>query len=454
MNLRQWWPPTRRRALVVGAVVLLIAVAVVVPLTLRSDPPESADWELPPSLAHSDVVIGDRLKDGIELVADAKPLTADDPAAAQRVATGELGLSVSLLRHLAEDASTTNVSVSPASLALALAMLQNGAAGDTAREIRDVLQTDGLSTVEQDAGYAALTAAWRDAADDGDITLDSANSLFLQRDFPVKPAFLGALKSYFDAGVWQVDYESQLADAIDTINAWTSENTHGKIKELFEHGQLDASTVAVLANALYFHAAWSAPFDPADSHEGDFHGAAGDSRPTFMAQTGDDLPWATGDGYQAVELPYRGDRFAALAVMPTSGTLPDFVAHLTPARLSAIASALHDGRATVSLPTFTTDSALSLADLLARLGMPDAFTDEADFSGLSRVPTRIAAVEQRVYLAVGEKGTEAAAATGADMAVSGAVAAGAELVFDHPFLFLVRDTVTGAILFASLVQHP
>jgi serpin B len=443
-----------RRVWVAGGVVLAaVAAAVLVPtLTTSSGTHPSAACCAPP--LGPGVVVGDRLGDGVELVSDAQPTSVGDPAAIGPVATAEQSLSLALLRELQKDSGTANVSVSPASLAVALAMLQNGAAGTTLAQIQRALHSTGLTTAQQNAGWAALAAAWEQAAADGHLTLDSANSLFLQRGFPVEPAFLAALRSGYHAGTWQVDFAHQLPGAVDTINAWTAQQTHGRIAKLFEDGQLDDTTVAVLADAVYFHAAWSRPFDPHESTPGVFHGAAGPTRPTFMTQAGGTLPWAVGDGYQAVELPYTGGRFAALAVMPTTGSLGRFVAGLTPDRLAGIAAALHTGAAAVvTLPRFSTTSALDLRHALAALGMPDAFTSRADFSALSSVPTNIQSVEQRVYLAVGEKGTEAAAVTGIGMQATSAFA-GRSLTFDHPFLFLVRDTVTGAILFASLVQNP
>jgi serpin B len=156
--------------------------------------------------------------------------------------------------------------------------------------------------------------------------------------------------------------------------------------------------------------------------------------------------------YQAVQLPYRGGRFAALAIMPTSGTPADFVGGLTPERIAAIAAALRPGM-TVSLPRFTTTSTIDLKPVLGALGMADAFTDAADFSGLSPQPTRVSQAIQRVYLAVGEKGTTAAAVTGIALEPT-SMPAGPQIVLNHPFLFLVRDTRTGAILFAAQVQDP
>lgn len=436
-----------------GVVVAAVAAGVLVP-TLTTSPGTRPSTDCCPPVAGPGVVVGDRFEDGVELVSDAQPKTVSDPAAIGPVATAEQSLSLALLRELEKGVGPGNVSVAPASLAVALGMLQNGAAGTTLAQIKEALHGGGLTTEQQNAGLAALAAAWEQAAADGHITLNSANSLFLQRGFPVEPGFLAALKSAYDAGTWQVDFAHQMSGAIDTINAWTSQQTHGKITKLFEDGQLDDKTVAVLANAVYFRAAWSQPFDPHESSTGVFHSPSGQTRPTFMTQASGTLPWAVGDGYQAVQLPYTGGRFAALAVMPTTGSLSQFVAGLTPDRLAGIAAALHTGTpAEVALPRFTTTSSIDLARTLAALGMPEAFTSRADFSALSPEPTQIQAVQQRVYLAVGEKGTEAAAVTGIGMQATSAVA-GKSLRFDHPFLFLVRDTTTGAILFASLVQNP
>jgi serpin B len=138
--------------------------------------------------------------------------------------------------------------------------------------------------------------------------------------------------------------------------------------------------------------------------------------------------------------------------MPTSGSLGDFVRSLTPGRISSIASSLA-ANVSVSMPRFATTSKIDLKPVLEALGMTDAFTDNADLSGLSDTPTKVAQVIQRVYLGVGEKGTTAAAATGISIMPTSATT-GPSVLVDHPFLFLVRDTKTGAILFASQVQDP
>jgi serpin B len=152
-------------------------------------------------------------------------------------------------------------------------------------------------------------------------------------------------------------------------------------------------------------------------------------------------------------LPYKGGRFAALVVMPTSGSLSSFTASLTGAKLDSIASSLTTGSA-VKLPRFSTTTTTDLVPVLKSLGVRTALSDSADFSGLSPTPLALGDAIQRVYLKVGEKGTEAAAVTGLGMiATSGRIASG-DIRFDNPFLFLIRDTTTGAILFASKVVDP
>lgn len=383
-----------------------------------------------------------------QLIGTARDIQGD-PAAAAKLAHTEEAFSLALLRQVGD--GSANVSTSPESLAVALSMLANGASGETKAQLDKALQTTGLSAQQVDAGWLALLDAWKR---DGDVTLSSANAAWLQQGFPVKQAFLNTLESYYGAGVWQTDFAGHMAAALAAINSWTSKNTHGKIDKLFDN--LDPSTLLVLANAVYFKAAWAAPFDPKDTSPGSFTLRSGHQVTTpFLNDEQGNFPAAVGDGYQAVQLPYAGGRFAALAVMPTSGTLTAFVRTLDTDKLNQIVSSLHAQPVQLALPKFTTTSTLSLHDALAALGMPIAFTDRADFSGLTAKPVQIGQVVQRVYLSVAEKGTEAAAATGVEILPGAAqVPPSLSVRFNHPFLFLIRDTQTGAILFASQIQDP
>jgi serpin B len=392
---------------------------------------------------------GARIGSAVQLVSDASPLAKHDAADTSAVAGAEQRLAIRLLQTVN---GPGNVSLSPASLYLALGMLQNGARGQTATQISDALQASGLSTGEQNAGLAGLTDELSAAAKQAGITLESANSIWQQRGFPIRKQFLANLATYYRTGVWQADFAGHNSDMLAAIDKWTSEHTHGKIRKLFD--QLDPMTVLVLANAVYFHAAWSTPFDGHLTTDYSFTTGAGKQVPAKFMIGGSGLPSGTGPGYEAAQLPYRGGRFTALAVMPTSGSLADYVADLTPAKIDSITAALQPGAA-IALPRFTTRSKTDLVPVLQGLGMHDAFTSAADLSGLSPAcGCQVDQVLQRVYLGVGEKGTTAAAVTGISIIPTSTSGGLPALRFDHPFLFLIRDTQTGAILFASKIDDP
>jgi serine protease inhibitor len=383
-------------------------------------------------------------------MASARPADRPQPADAAAVVAAEQRLSLALLRGLGSGGS--NISVSPASLYVALAMLENGARGRTQAQIASALQAAGLGLDAQNAGLSALTSELADAASHDHVTLQSANSVWEQRGFPVRKQFLDTLASCYRTGVWQVDFAGATSSAMRAINDWTSQQTHGKIRKLFDH--LDPSTVLVLANAIYFHAAWATPFDRAQTAPGTFTTASGQHVQAQFMSGGAGLRVASTGDYQALQLPYTGGRFAALAIMPTHGSLRDFVHSLTPDSIASIAGAVRTvPGAAVELPRFTTTSTLDLVPTLKSFGMTDAFAN-ANLSGLSPVSTAVDQVVQRVYIGVGEKGTTAAAVTGIAVAESMGMAPSLQIVLDHPFLFLVRDTQTGTILFASEIQDP
>jgi serine protease inhibitor len=313
------------------------------------------------------------------------------------------------------------------------------------------LQASGSSASDLDEGWAGLTSQWASAAKSAGIEFSAANSLWQQRGLELRTRFLGTLARYYASGVWQVDFRHHMPDALSAMDQWTAEHTNGKITKLFD--QLDpTTTVLVLANAVYFHARWQTPFDPAQTSPGLFHVAAGaPASAQFMTSPGN-VASATTSGYQVAELPYRGGRFAALAIMPTHGSLTNFVASLDGAKLADIAGAL-TAQSLVKLPKFTTTSKTDLVPVLKSMGMRQAFTDDADFSALSPTPTKVGQALQRVYLKVGEKGTEAAAVTGIQV-IPQSRTLQTPMTFDHPFLFLVRDTKTGAVLFASAINRP
>jgi serpin B len=356
------------------------------------------------------------------------------------------------MREADSTRAAANVTVSPLSLAVALAMLESGARGRTLTEIAGALGTSSLSPIDQDQGWATvMDTLTRESQADG-ISLESANSLWLQRRLRMQPTFMSNLARYFSTGVWQVDFAQNLAAAESAINRWVATHTSGRITHLFGPGDLDPTTLLVLANAVYFHASWQSPFDPALSAGGPFYPPSAPTAQVIFMQ-GQVAKAAVTSRYQVVQLPYAGGHYQAVVVMPTNQSLPAFVKDLNAGQLDQIISTA-DRPAEVRLPRFTTQSYLNLNQTLAAMGMPTAFSNGADFSGMSTTPLQVDSVVQRDYLKVAEKGTEAAAATGIVMGTSAGLLVNPIITFDHPFLFLVRDVSTGVLLFASLIQNP
>jgi len=397
----------------------------------------------------------DRSGPAVELVANVRALAAPrNESAEDAVARAEQAFSLALLQQTNKAGGKDNIVLSPSSLAIALSMLQTGAAGKTRDEIAATLHTSGLTSEQQDAGWATLTADLAKAGKNAGISLQSANSLWLQQNLPMEPAFMTAMAQYFEAGAWQVDFQRNLSGAVQAINTWVDGHTNGKITKLFNEGDIDSTTLLVLANAAYFKATWQYAFDPAYTVARSFHLSDGSavSVPFMSVDAGGAaLPNASTPAYDAVQLPYAGGRFAALAVMPKQQNLTSFVGGLTVPGLARIVDSLSPQEMPVRLPRFTAATYTKLNDTLAAMGMPTAFTGRADFSAMSPQPMCVQTVAQRDYLRVDEKGTEAAAVTGIGMTT---ISARPTISFDHPFLFLVHDTKTGTIMFAAQVQNP
>ena len=416
------------------------------------------------------IFISDRIGSAYELSADEPPSSPAPRAVAKAVENGEVGFSLELLNNLAaasDSNGSTNELVSPSSLATALAMLELGASGSTEQGIASALHTAGLSATEQAEGWYSLAAllARETSTSAANLKrvpeLDVANSLWVQQNFAVLPAFVRALESEFRTGVWQVNFRNDLGAAVDAINQWTSEHTKGLIKQLFSPGALTPATVLVLADAVFFHADWATRFESATNQQLFYLAAGGSENVPFLSSEPVNsnkaltLAVSRTARYVAVEIPYAGKKLSALVVMPTQPSLPQFVSSLSSSSLRQIVSALSLERVQFSMPTFTLRSDNTLNQTLSAMGMSKAFEAGADFTGINRtVPLEIETVEQHAYLQVTPKGTTAAAATGIGVIATATQAGDQPIVIDHPFLFLLRDDATGAILFESMVENP
>jgi serpin B len=368
-------------------------------------------------------------------------------------------LALKLLPRLGGDG---NLVFSPYSIEAALAMVDQGAAGSTAAEIQHVLGGSGGSLLGESNRALSNSLSASVTPPQGAAAKDAAhlligNGLWVQQGLALAAPFTSDLTQNFGAAPQIVDFAHNAAAARQTINGWIADHTAGLIKNLMGPGAITPQTALVLANAIYLKAHWESPFVKASTAPQPFTTAAGQRVPApFMTQPSTSFGYARGSGYVAVELPYLDSNLSMLAVMPTPGTISGFERHLTPAAFGTLTSSLSTRLVDLRMPKLALALQTDLVPALSSLGMPVAFSDRADFSGItSATSLKIAAVEHGADLKVDESGTVAAAATGISLTPT-AVERGAtvNVTLDHPYLLFLRDDSTGAILFAARVANP
>jgi serpin B len=275
-----------------------------------------------------------------------------------------------------------------------------------------------------------------------------------QQDLTVQPEFLNLLAQDYGAGLNLLDFIKSPEDARVTINKWVMDQTNNRIKDLLPQGSVDELTRLVLTNAIYFDAAWQYPFKKESTQDGKFNLLDGSSVTVpMMSQRNSGFGYTKGSDYQAVELPYDGKEIAMDIIMPDAGKFTSFESGMTADKIAGIIGNLKTGDLDINMPKFKFDSSSSLKSALSALGMLVAFTDQADFSGITgQQDLRIRDVLHKAFVAVDEAGTEAAAASGAVFVL--VTMPPHSITVDQPFIFLIRDMQTGAILFVGRVVNP
>ena len=355
--------------------------------------------------------------------------------------------------------SPGNLVYSPASIALAFAMVHAGARGNTAAELAKVFHLNGdLETVH--AGFADVVRRWQSAKEG--LELSVANRLFGERTTPFAKPYLALTDRIFAAPLEQVDFKKAAEAARGRINGWVAERTKDRIRDLVPEGGIDNSTRLVLVNAIYMKAAWADPFSESATKPGDFLAPSGKITAKFMRSVRHVRSGVVkADGIQWAELPYEGGPYAMAFVLPDGPAgLAKVEAGLTDAKLRAWLEGGDYRRLDLQVPKFKIEPGdpVALSKMLATLGVKTAFGGTADFTGMAPAAEQLQLAEafHKAFIAVDEKGTEAAAATAVGMRAGSAPPSGEPIPFklDRPFLFVLRDTQTGAILFMGRVESP
>jgi serpin B len=381
-------------------------------------------------------------------------LAAALPAADSRIVPAMNAFTTAAYKQLA--GGDANLILSPFNIATALSMALVGARGQTAAEIQSVLRLHYDSTY--DAALASLLADLDKAANNDGNQLLTANGLWVQKGFAILPAFENTLANNYHAPLTPLDFVAAPEAARSQINRWTEEQTKEKIKDLFPAGSLNAQTRLVLTSAIYFYGKWQDPFLTSRTLPAPFtlpSGAA--AQADFMNQTSH-FGYAETPSAQILEMRYAGSGIAFDVLLPKLVTgLPDLEKSLTLENLTGWLGHVATQNVQVSLPKFRAESQFSIREALSAMGMPAAFTDKADFSGIDpKGGLAISEVFHKAFVDVSEQGTEAAAATGIAVHATAMRMPEQAIVFraDHPFLFLIRDARTGVLLFIGRLMNP
>jgi serine protease inhibitor len=362
-------------------------------------------------------------------------------------------LGVNLFARLLEEEK--EVFLSPTSIALALSMAYNGARGETREAMAEVLGVTGLELARMNENNQALLYLLQNS--DPSVKLHIANSLWMREGMQFDPAFVERNEAYYHALINELDFDSP--EAAKTINKWVNDRTEGLIEGIVEP-PIDPLTILFLINAIYFQGDWSKPFDEEFTRDDTFYTAGDAKEVPFMFRSGD-FDYYEEDSFQAVRIPYgKKESMAMYVFLPAeSSGLTQFMSAFAAKSWDEWSGKFQDAKGDLYLPRFSMEYEKSLNEVLKDMGMGIAFdTGRADFFDMvtweGEPRLFISAVKHKAFIEVNEKGTKAAAVTSVEMGVTSAPAYWFNMKADRPFVFLIHDSETDAILFMGAVTDP
>ncbi|MEH2437174.1 MAG: serpin family protein [Nostoc sp.] len=353
---------------------------------------------------------------------------------------------------LKKDRDQKNVFISPSSVAIALAMTYNGASGTTQLAIAKTLELQGLNLAEINSSYAAALKQLLDNSDQK-VQLNIANSLWANQNFSFQPDFLQRIQYFYKAKVSNVNFQDPATPSI--INNWVKDNTNGKIDKIIE--KIEPSQVLFLINAIYFKGKWSQEFDKSQTAQYPFYTTSGKPKQQPMMSQDGDYRYYESKQFQAVSLPYGKDgKFSFYIFLPKQNSnLKAFYQNLNVENWDKWMTQFNKQKGFIRLPRFKSEYDVTLNDALKALGMEEAFSSKANFSGMGK-NFAISEVKHKTFVEVNEEGTEAAAATSVGI-VATALRVEPEpfrMIVDRPFFCAIRDNQTGRVLFTGSIIDP
>ncbi|RGX55558.1 serpin family protein [Anaerotruncus sp. AF02-27] len=341
-----------------------------------------------------------------------------------------------------------NTFLSPVSIYLAFGMLQNGAAGESAEQLGNLLGQQDTAVLN--AFCQQLQKQLLEERGETDMRL--SNSLWMRESAAkdIRQEFVDAVQSAFSAHVEALDFDS--AEAAGKINNWIKSNTNGLIEKLIE-GEIDPNTVMYLVNTIYFKAQWEDAFDPGRTREQDFHAPSGDIKVQMMRREAN-FDYLENDQYQAIRLPYKDGKTSMIVLLPREGET-NFLKTVNAGLIESVLADLVSRKVFFGMPKMDLQYGTSLIDAMKALGVTDVFEENADLSGITGDQSLyVSSAVHKTALKVDEEGTEAAGMTGLGIAGKSMALDQTVMVCDRPFYAAIVDNETGLILFGGAIMSP
>ena len=349
-----------------------------------------------------------------------------------------------------------NLVISPFSISTALAMTYAGAGGNTATQMARTLYFDA----DHESFHRNFTQWMNIIIEKGEAKkqLQIANSLWPQEDYPFLDEFMSLIREYYGSAFYKVNYKGDREKIRQQINAWVEKHTNDLIKDLIQPGVLVDDTRLVLVNAIYFLSNWKIAFDENATHTSTFNINRERTVSVPFMYMKDDLMYVENDDFKALELDYEGSDFSMLVFLPAENKdIDGFIRDFNAATFAQTIEKLEKQEVQVYLPSFKVRSKFDLEKLLATMGMPDAFSNRADFSNMTPLnDLKIDKVIHEAFIDVHEEGTEAAASTAVVIIRKSAMVDPPANIFraDRPFFYAIRENASNSILFMGKVLNP
>jgi serpin B len=370
---------------------------------------------------------------------------------AQEILSASNQFGFEMLQKVYDEDGNKNLMISPLSITQALSMTYNGAKGETQMAFENVLHFSGQTTEEVNQAALDLTNALLEV--DSKVDISIANSIWYREDFSVEQDFININQTYYNAEVSELDFINPASK--DIINNWVDDKTNHKIEKIVDN--ISGDDVMFLINAIYFKGVWKAEFDKGDTEDEPFYLANGTTKNTSMMKIENDFSVSLEQTYSAIELPYGQGNYSMVVLLPNDdSSLNELIDQLDNEEWNALMQNLGEPTSwNIELPKFKFEYENKLNNELTDLGLGIAFSDLADFTGINKDGGLvISRVKHKTFIEVNEEGTEAAAVTSVAVSLTSVGPNTNTFAVDHPFLFVIKEKYTNAILFMGTVIDP